>query len=106
MFLMLDPRFTTFHLVFSLIGREQGPTIIEKYDNFFLFLMFIKCYYHLHPFVEFERGVVDQRVEKDMSFNIFEMTTNISEPTTKLVNKELLIFKLYQVAVKDIKCPL
>jgi hypothetical protein len=34
--LMLDPRFKKFHLVFSLIGREQGPTIIEKYDNFFL----------------------------------------------------------------------
>jgi hypothetical protein len=25
--------------------------------------MFLKCYYHLHPLVEFERGVVDQRVD-------------------------------------------
>jgi hypothetical protein len=68
--------------------------------------MFLKCYYHLHPLVEFESGVVDQRIEKDMSFDIFEMTTNISEPTTKLVNRKLLIFRCYQVVVKDIKCPL
>jgi len=41
-----------------------------------------------------------------MSLDIFEMTTYISEPTTKLVNRELLIFRHYQVDVKDIKCPL
>ncbi len=71
-----------------------------------IFPMLIKCYYHLYPLVEYERGVVDQRVEEDMSFDIFEMTTNISEPTIELVNKELLIFKHYQVDVKDFKCPL
>jgi hypothetical protein len=38
--------------------------------------MLFKCYYHLHPLVEFERGVVDQRVGEDMNFDIFEMTTN------------------------------
>jgi hypothetical protein len=27
--------------------------------------MIFKYYYHLHPLVESERGVVDQRVEKD-----------------------------------------
>jgi hypothetical protein len=51
-------------------------------------------------------GVVDQRVEEDSSLDIFEMTTNTSEPTTKSVNRELLIFRRYQVNVKDIKCPL
>jgi hypothetical protein len=30
----------------------------------------------LHPLVEYERGVVDERVEEDKSFHIFEMTTN------------------------------
>jgi hypothetical protein len=45
-------------------------------------------------------------VEKDKSLDIFEMIANTSEPTTKLVNRELLIFKHYQVDVKDIKCPL
>jgi len=49
----------------------------------------------LHPLVEYERGVVDQRVEKDMSLDIFEITTITNEPAIELVNKELLIFKLY-----------
>jgi hypothetical protein len=57
--------------------------------------MLLKFYYHLHPLVEYERGVVDQRVEKDMSLDIFEITTITNEPTIELVNKELLIFKLY-----------
>ncbi len=103
---MLDPRFKTLHLVSTLIGCEQGKAIVEEYDQKSLFPMFLKCCYHLDPLVEFEKGVVDQRVEKDRSLDIFEMTTYTSEPRTKLVNKELLIFKHYQVNVKDIKCPL
>jgi hypothetical protein len=51
-----------------------------------------------------ERCIVDQRVEEDSSLDIFEMTTNISELATKLINRELLIFKRYQVDVKNIKC--
>jgi hypothetical protein len=104
--LMLDLRFITLCLVSSLIGHEQSKAIFEKYDKKSLFPMLLKCYYHLHQLVEYERGVVDQRIEEDRSLDIFEMTTNTSEPTTKLVNRELLIFKFYQVNVKDIKCPL
>ncbi len=89
----------------SLIGREQGKTIVEKYDKKTLFPLLLKCYYHLHPLVEFEKGV-EQNVEEDMSLDIFEMIASTSEPATKLVNKILLIFKCYQVYVKDIKCPL
>jgi hypothetical protein len=66
----------------------------------------MKCYYHLHPLVESQRGVVNERVEEDRSLDIFEMITNTSEPTTKLVNRKLLIFRCYQVDVKNIKCPL
>jgi hypothetical protein len=68
--------------------------------------MLLKCYYHLHPLVEFETGVVDERVEEDRSLDIFGITTNTNEPITKLVNKELMIFRHYQMDVKDIKCPL
>jgi hypothetical protein len=75
---------------------------MTKNLHFFFFI----CYFHLHPLVESKRGIVDQRVEKDMNLDIFEMTTSTSDPTTKLVNKELLIFTRYQVDVKDIKCPL
>ncbi len=42
----------------SLIGNEQGKVIVEEYDKKSLFLMYLKCYYHLHPLVETERGVV------------------------------------------------
>jgi hypothetical protein len=52
--------------------------------------------------VESKRGVVDERVEEDRSLDIFEMTTNTSEPITELVNRKLLIFRRYQVDVKDI----
>ncbi len=71
-----------------------------------LFLMFFKCYYHLHPFTEFGRDVVDQRFEEDNSLDMFEMTTNTSEPSMELTNKRFLIFKCYQMDVKNIKCPL
>jgi hypothetical protein len=70
-----------------------------------LFPMHLKCFYHLHPLVEFERGVVEQKVEEDKNLDIFEMTTSISELVTNLVNRELLIFRHYQVDFKDIKCP-
>ncbi len=103
---MLNLRFKTFHLVFSFIGCEQGKVIVEKYDKKKLFIMFLKCHYHLHPLVESKGGVVDQRVEEDNNLNIFEMIVNISEPTTKLINKELLIFRHYQMDVKNIKFPL
>jgi hypothetical protein len=68
--------------------------------------MFLNYYYYSHPLVEYEKGVVDQKVEKYRSLDIFEMTANTSEPTTELVNRDLLIFRCYQVDVKDIKCPL
>jgi hypothetical protein len=106
LFLMLDPRFKTFHLVSSFIGREQSNAIVEEYDKLSLFFMLIKCYYHLHLLVEFERSVIVQRVVEDVSLDIFEIIVSTSELTMELVNKKLLIFKCYQVNVKDIKCPL
>jgi len=104
--LMLDPRFKTLRIMSSFIGCEQVKAIVEEYDKKSLFLMLLKCYYHLHLLVEFARDVVDQRVKEDMNLDIFEMAANTSEPTTKLVNRKLLIFKRYQLDVKDIKCPL
>ncbi len=103
--LMLDPRFKTLRFMPSLIGCEQGKEIVKKYDKKLLFPMLLNWYYHLHPLVESKKGVVNPRVEED-SLDIFEMTTNTSDPTTQLVNKELLIFKHYQVDVNNIKCPL
>jgi len=51
-------------------------------------------------------GVVDERVENEKSLDIFEIIISINEPTMELVNRDLLIFKCYQLDVKDITCPL
>jgi len=50
--LMLDPRLKSFHLMFSLIGCEQGFAIVEEYDqkkNFLCFLnVIIICIHWLN----------------------------------------------------------
>ncbi len=66
--------------------------------------MFFKSHYYFHPLAEFERNVVDQRVEKDTNLDIFEMIANTIEPTMELISRELLILKFYQMDVKNIKC--
>lgn len=47
----------------------------------------------------------DMQFDKESSFNIFEMFVGTNEPTKEVVNKELQMFKRFQVNVKDIKCP-
>jgi hypothetical protein len=60
----------------------------------------------LHPLVETKISFANIGVDEGCSLNIFEKIANTSQPTKELVNKELLIFKRYQVDVKEIKCPL
>jgi hypothetical protein len=103
---MLNPRFKTLCLLSSFIGYEQGKTIVEKYEQKLLFPMLLKCHYNLHPLAKSRRGIVDQGVEKDNNLDIFEVITNASELVLELINKKLLIFKCYQVDVKDFKYPL
>jgi hypothetical protein len=55
--------------------------------------MLLKCYYHLHPLVEYEN---------DRSLDIFEMTISTNEVIIELIHRELMIFKCYQVDVKNI----
>ncbi len=55
---------------------------------------------------ESKRGIVDQGVGEDNNLDIFEMITNTSELIMELINKKFLIFKHYQVDVKDFKFPL
>jgi hypothetical protein len=40
---------------------------------------------------------IEHRSYEDSSLDIFEMTTNTSEPMAKLINKELLIFRKFRV---------
>ncbi len=50
--LMLRARFNNLCLMFSFIGRDQGVPIVEQYDIKSLYLMLMKCYYHLHSSIE------------------------------------------------------
>jgi hypothetical protein len=60
--------------------------------------MLVKCHEHLHPLVSLDNNFIDQ--------NIFEQTVSTNEPTEELVKRELLVFRRYQLDVKNIKCPL
>jgi hypothetical protein len=44
--------------------------------------------------------------DHNCNFDIFEQIANTRELVKELVKRELLIFKRYQLDVKDIKCPL
>jgi hypothetical protein len=50
--LVLDNKFESLKLIYSFISCEQGVAIIEKYHKRSLFLMFLKCYHHLHLLFE------------------------------------------------------
>jgi hypothetical protein len=100
---MLDPRFKNLTLISSLIGQEQGISIVQKYDMRSLFPMFLKCHQHMHHVVEFE--IAKQNIDVDNNLDI-EMSIPYNEPIRKLVNMELLLFKCYHVDNNEIKCPL
>jgi hypothetical protein len=89
------PRFKTLWLVTSLVGSKQGKAIVEEYDKKIFVSYVFQVSLSFASLVEFEKGVVDQKVEKDNNLDTFEMTTNISEQVTELINKEFLIFKHY-----------
>jgi len=68
--------------------------------------MLMKCHEHLHASIKSKRSFVDKDIfNQNYSLDIFEQTTNTNELTKKLNNMKLLIFKQYQVDVKDMKCP-
>jgi len=102
---MLDPRFKSLCLVSSFVGRKEGVNIVDEYDRRTLYHMFLKWYHHLHPTIKFV-GCVDQTCDEDLNLDIFQWTTSTSEPSKELVTNESLIFRNYQVDLKDIKCPL
>jgi hypothetical protein len=54
--LMLDPKFKSLCLIYYFSGCEEGVVITKKYDRKFLYLMFVKYYYHLHPMTKIEGG--------------------------------------------------
>jgi hypothetical protein len=43
-------------------------------------------------------------VDENYSLDFFEMMARTSEPTKELIRKKLLVYKCYQMDVKNIKC--
>ncbi len=93
-------------MVSSFVGREQGISIVQEYDRKFSQSMFLKCYNHLHPLENYDIESTKHRSYEDNNLDIFERIPNTSEPMVELVNKELLIFRRFQVDPKEIKSPL
>jgi hypothetical protein len=50
--------------------------------------------------------VANIKTDEESNLDIFEMSFETNERTKKVVNKELSMFRRFQVDVKDIKCPL
>ncbi len=101
MSLMLDLIFKSLRLVSSLIGREQVVSIVEDYDQQSLFPILLKCYHIFHPMEKFG-PMTNMQTNEESSLDIFEMSVGIIEPTKEVVNKELLMFRRFQVNVKNI----
>jgi hypothetical protein len=67
MFLMLDLRFESTHLVLFYIIYEEVVVIVKEYDKRSLYPMLIKCYNHLHHVLESKVGC-----EENCNLSIFE----------------------------------
>jgi hypothetical protein len=104
--LMLDPRFKALCIVSSFVEQDQSVSYVEEYDKKLLYPMLVKYHEHSHPLIRLDRNYVNQNIfDQDCSLDIFEQNTSTSKPTRKLAKRELLIFKWYQLDVKNIKCP-
>ncbi len=51
--------------------------IIEKYDKQLLYLMFLKCYHHLHPMAKSRVECVDQTWDAKNDMDIFEQPGSV-----------------------------
>jgi hypothetical protein len=104
---MLDSKYKSLCILFSFVGKEQGVAFVEEYDRKSLYPMLVKCHEHLHPLVKLETNSIDHNIfDQDCSLDIFEQIGSTSESVEELVKREFLIFRRYQLDVKDIKCPL
>jgi hypothetical protein len=61
-FLMLNPRYKSLHIVLSFVGKVQGVALVEEYDRKSLYPTLVKCHEHLHPLVRSEMNFVDQNI--------------------------------------------
>jgi hypothetical protein len=103
--LMLNPRFKSMKLVSSLINRKQVVSIVEEYDQWSLFPMFLKCYHIFHPMAKFWHVANMQTNEKN-SLNILKCLLETMNQQRRWWTKNCWCLEGFKVDVKDIKCPL
>jgi hypothetical protein len=55
--------------------------IAKKYDRKFLYLVFLKCYYHLHPMTKIEGGFAMSTIIEDCNLDFFfnKLSTQMSK---------------------------
>ncbi len=82
--LMLDPRFKSFRLVSSFLGREEGVNIVDEYDkkNFVSYAFKVLSSFASNDRI---RWCVNQTCDKNSSLNIFQQIVSTSEPSKELV---------------------
>ncbi len=75
-------------MVSSFIDCEQDISIVEEYNSKILYPMLVKCYHHLHPFVDNGSAFTKEKIIENCNLDIFEMTTNMNELAEELINKQ------------------
>jgi len=66
--------------------------------------MVLNTHQFLHPLIN-SKSMAKRASDEDSNVNFFEMTSETSEHSKKLVRQELDLVKRY-LNIKDIKCPL
>ncbi len=102
-FLILDLRFKNIHIISSFGWWEKDVSFVEKYDRKSLYPMLVKSHEHLHYLMRLVRNYANQDIYLlGLQFGHFLANYKYKN----LLKRSLLIFRWYQLDVKDIKCPL
>jgi hypothetical protein len=73
---------------------------VQEYDKKSLYPLLVKCYEHLHLFV---KSFAHEDIScEDCNLDIFEQIASTNEPTKEPMKRELLLFKHYQLDIKEI----
>ncbi len=109
--LMLDPKFKTLGLrsfvlcSHLLVVNKERPSLENMIKNL-CFSCFLSVTIICILWLNMKGVLLIKGLKRTIVWIFKKMIANTIEPSMKLINRELLIFKRYQVDVKDIKCPL
>ncbi len=93
---MLDPRFKSPCLVFYFIGYEEGVNIVEEYDIWSLYCMFLKCCHYLLRTTKSKVGYAYQTIHANFDFDILNKLLAQVNQSQNLSPKNCWFFECYQ----------